>query len=192
VASTCTEEGKVTDGVRGFLGEHLALLQKGYSFSGYERNLFFRNNGDGTFTDISGVSGADSIRDGRGCVFADFDDDGDLDLFVRAMHGPAHLYYRNRVGQDAGWVRVVLEGTRSGRDAFGTIVRLKTALGVQTKVKCGGSGFVSQSDPRLLFGLGDAAAAEWIEIAWPSGARQRIAAPGALRGRTLRFLEPRE
>jgi thiol-disulfide isomerase/thioredoxin len=80
---------------------------------------------------------------------------------------------------DSGFVRIALRGTDSGRDAFGAEVRLKTSAGILTKVKAGGSGFVSQSDPRLLFGLGSDGAAEWLDVTWPSGAIQRFAGPAA-------------
>ncbi len=57
-----------------------AIFKEGFSFSGYERDMLSLNLADGTFLDISGVSGVDSLSDGRGSVFADFDNDGWLDL----------------------------------------------------------------------------------------------------------------
>ena len=155
--------------IGGFLGKHLALLKKDYSFSGYERDLVMLNRGDGRFMNISGISGADSLSDGRGSVFFDFDDDGDTDIFLRAMHGPAHFLLRNDIGQANQWLRVSLTGRKSGTDAFGAVVRVKTAFGTLTRIKSGGSGFVSQSDPRLLFGLGLARRVDWIEVTWPGG-----------------------
>ena len=163
------------------------MTTQGYSFSGYERDLVALNRGDGTFLDISGVSGADSGTDGRAAVFADFDDDGDADVFLRAMHGPAHVMLRNEIGQDRGWLRIALEGRASGRDAWGAVVRIRTANGIQTRLKSGGDGFVSQSDPRLLFGLGSAAAVDELEVVWPSGLRQRF--PGPAPNRSWRLVE---
>src|SRR5829696_9950903 len=133
------------------------MFGQGFSFSGYERDPPYLNLGGKKFTDISGVSGIDSITDGRAGVFADFDNDGDLDVFVTTIQGQAHLLFRNNVGQENNWLRVALEGsgkTAGGRDAFGAVVRVKTSQGTLTKIKSGGSGFVSQHDPRLLFGLG--------------------------------------
>ena len=131
------------------------MFDEGFSFSGYERNPLYLNRGDGRFLDVSGVSGIDSIADGRAGVFADFDNDGDLDVFVSTIQGPAHLLYRNNVGQDARVVRVALEGAPgTARDAFGAVVRIRTRDGILTRIKSGGSGFISQHDPRLLFGLG--------------------------------------
>ena len=188
MASTCSKPKDVTPGVRAFLGEHLALLKKGYSFSGHERSLVMRNKGDGTFFNFSGVSGADTIRDGRGTVFADFDRDGDTDIFLRAMHGPAHLFLRNEVGHSANWIRVRLQGTTSGSDAFGAVVRVKTSAGTLTKLKSGGSGFLSQSDPELLFGLGRDERALSVEVFWPSGKRQTQ--PGPKAGKSITVFEP--
>ena len=173
--------------IGGFMGEHLALLKKGYSFSGWERDKVWLNQKDGTFLDISGISGADSISDGRAAVFLDYDDDGDLDIFLRAMHGPAHLLFENQRGQKKNWLRVVLTGTKSGRDAFGAVVRVKSKLGAQTKVKQGGGRFMAQSDPRLLFGLDDVEKVDWIEVTWPNGAKQRI--DGGSAGSTIRIEE---
>ena len=173
-----TEEGKEADlsGIKRQLDES---LDGDFSFSGYERDQLMLNLGEGNFLDISGVSGMDSITDGRGAVFADFDNDGDLDVFLRATHGTAHLMFRNNVGNAQGFLRVALEGRESTRDAYGAVVRVKTSQGILTKVKSGGSGFLSQSDPRLLFGLGEDARAEWLEVTWPSGRQQRLDGPAA-------------
>ena len=173
-----SEEGEKADN-DSFLRRQEELFDAGFSFSGYERDLLTLNLGGGKFLEISGVSGIDSVTDGRGAVFADFDNDGDLDVFLRAMHGTAHLMFRNNVGNANGFIRIALEGRESGRDAFGAVVRVKTSRGILTKIKSGGSGFLSQSDPRLLFGMGQDAKAEWIEVAWPSGKRERFAGPAA-------------
>jgi len=156
------------------------MFGEGFSFSGYERNPLYLNRGNGEFLDVSGVSGIDSIADGRAGVFADFDNDGDLDVFVSTIQGPAHLLYRNNVGHDARMVRVTLEGAPgTARDAFGAVVRIRTRDGVLTRIKSGGSGFISQHDPRLLFGLGDNQSADAIEVTWPGGTREVFDGPFA-------------
>lgn len=169
--------------------EHMgAIFREGFSFSGYERNFLALNQGrERRYLDVSGVSGVDSITDGRGAIFADFDNDGDTDIFQVTLQRTAHYLYRNEIGQDAGFVRVELQGTASGRDAFGAEVRVKTSAGVLTKVKSGGSGFLAQHDPRLLFGLGADKAAEWVEVSWPSGVVQRLGAVAA--GSSIRVVE---
>jgi len=146
------------------------IFSQGFSFSGYERDTLFLNREGKKFMDVSGVSGIDSITDGRAAVFADFDNDGDEDVFLTTIQGPSHLLFRNNVGQDNHWLRIVLEGGKeTGRDAYGAVVRVKTSAGTLTKVKAGGSGYLSQSDPRLLFGLGQDPAAQSIEVTWPNG-----------------------
>lgn len=150
------------------------LIQGGFSLGGYQRDALFLNLGTKRYLDISGISGIDSITDGRAAIYADFDNDGDLDVFLTTIQGPSHLLFRNNVGQNRSWIRVSLQGTRSGHDAFGAIVRVKSSLGTQTKIKTGGEGYLSQHDPRLLFGLGSDTHGEWLEVIWPSGLRQRF------------------
>lgn len=166
-----------TDKEKGVLrkDQNQLIFAEGFSFSGYERDGLYLNRANGKFLDISGVSGIDSISDGRGAVFADFDNDGDLDVFLTAIQGSSHLLFRNNVGQDGHFLRVALEGKPgSGRDAFGSVVRVKTSAGILTKIKAGGSGFLSQHDPRLLFGLGNDTKAEWVEVTWPNGRAERF------------------
>ena len=151
-----------------------AIFQQGFSFSGFERDFLGLNLGGKKYLDISGVSGVDSISDGRGAVFADFDNDGDMDIFLTTLQRRAHFLFRNNVGQENHFIRICLDGTKSGRDAFGTVVRVKTSSGILTKIKSGGSGFLSQHDPRLAFGLGSDVAAEWVEVTWPGGTTERF------------------
>lgn len=190
MASTRVEKEEVAPGVGRFLGEHLAYLKQGFSFSGYERDLLCLNTRDGRFLDVSGASGADSISDGRAAAFLDYDDDGDTDIFLRAMHGPAHFLFRNEIGQRRKSVRVEILGTRSGKDAFGTVVRVKTSQGILARMKSGGCGFLAQHDPRLLFGLKDDDRAEWLEVTWPGGRKERL--PGPRAGERVRLVEPPE
>jgi len=163
------------------------IFDKGFSFSGYERDALFLNLQGKKFQDISGISGIDSITDGRAAVFADFDNDGDYDVFLTTIQGPSHLLFRNNVGQDNHWLRIMLEGGRDlGHDAYGSVVRLKTSAGTLTKIKSGGAGFLSQHDPRLLFGLGQEERAQSLEVTWASGKVESFT--GDLRAGTTLFL----
>lgn len=158
-------------GNESYQNEHMAqLFEQGLSFSGFERDCLYRARGDGTYLEISGVSGLDSITDGRGSAFADLDNDGDLDVIVVPVQEAGRLLFRNDLGQDNAFVRVSLKGTRSAKDAFGAEVRLSTPMGTLTKIKAGGSGFLSSGDPRLLFGLGgDPLESYEMAVVWPSG-----------------------
>lgn len=164
------------------------MFGQGFSFSGYERDPLYLNTGAKKFIDISGVSGIDSITDGRAGVFADFDNDGDLDVFSTTIQNEAHLLFRNNVGQDSNFLRIALEGKSAGRNAFGSVVRVKTSAGILTKIKSGGSGFISQHDPRLLFGLGKDQRAESIEVTWANGKVEKFPHQ-AIAGSTLLLKE---
>ncbi len=165
------------------------IFDKGFSFSGYERDALFLNRNGKKFQDISGVSGIDSISDGRAAVFADFDNDGDYDVFMTTIQGQSHMLFRNNVGQDNHWLRIVLEGGKDlGRDAYGSVARVKTSTGTLTKIKPGGSGFLSQSDPRLLFGLGQDDRAQSVEVTWSNGKVEKFADDGVA-GTTLLLRE---
>ena len=165
--------------------QNTLMFGQGFSFSGYERDPLYLNLGTKKFTDISGVSGIDSITDGRAGVFADFDNDGDLDVFSTTIQNQAHLLFRNNVGQDNNFLRIMLEGGKSGRNAFGSVVRVKTSAGTLTKIKSGGSGFISQHDPRLLFGLGKDTRVEWIEVTWANGTIEKFTGEAAANATVL-------
>lgn len=152
--------------------------EQGFSFSGYERDPLFINLGGKKVLDISGVSGIDSITDGRAGVFADFDNDGDTDIFMNTIQGDAHILFRNNVGNSSGWLRVSLQGDEKiGPAAWSAQVRVKTAAGILSKVKSCGEGYLSQHDARLLFGLPEDGSAEWIDVLWPGGRTQRFEGP---------------
>src|SRR5581483_9143112 len=166
--------GRRQDATKGLLvniGQH--------SLNGYERNVLFRNDGDGTFTDVAWVNGADRVEDGRGLSIFDYDRDGQPDLLIRNYRQPAVLL-RNTGGANH-WIELELVGVRSNRDAVGARVRLRTVAGWQTRVVTAGSAYLSAQSLVQHFGLGNAAAADAITIDWPSGARSEL---GTLTGNT--------
>ncbi len=184
MASKQCKPGEEQKGIERFLGEHLALLKSNLSFSGYERDLLALNLGGKGFRDLSGLSGVDSMSDGRAAVYVDYDNDGDTDIFLRAMHGRAHYLFRNEIGAENRWLRIAVAGPP------GAEVTVKTGAGLVTRLAACGAGFLAQHDPRLLFGLGADEACEWIEVRWPGGKRQRL--PGAKAGSFLRIPRPAE
>ena len=109
--------------------------------------LVLRNQGKGTFEDTTKTLGAAFNRPimGRGAAHADFDGDGDLDIVLATLAGPAYLF-RNDGGNQHNWLRVRVTGSRSNRSGLGTAVRVTSASGVQTQVVRSGSSYASQSE----------------------------------------------
>jgi len=140
-----------------------------------QADQLFRNNGDGTFTDVSGTSGPGFALKtvGRGTAFGDYDDDGDLDVFV-VCNGQPGMLLRNDGGNRNHWVGLRLIGRRSNRDGIGARVRVFSGDLVQVDEVRSGSSYLSQNDLRLFFGIGDRAHVDRIEIRWPSGIVQTL------------------
>jgi tetratricopeptide (TPR) repeat protein len=130
----------------------------------------FRNRGDGTFTEImpEPQAGLDMHIIGRGAAYADYDNDGDLDLLLTTNQGPAYVL-RNETVRNGNYLRVVTQGTQSNRDGIGARVRLHTTQRrLASMVRSGGS-YLSQSELTLTFGLRSDEAIARLEILWPSG-----------------------
>jgi hypothetical protein len=139
------------------------------SLNGNERDLLFRNNRDGTFTDTAYVNRADRVEDGRGVALFDYNLDGGMDIVLRNYRQPAQLLRNN--GAAGHWLQVKLIGTRSNRDAVGARVAV-TAGGLrQMREVHAGSAYLSGSSLVQHFGLGTATRVDAVAVAWPSGAR---------------------
>ena len=135
-----------------------------------QRNQLFRNNGDGSFLEVSGSAGYGlRLKDSsRGVTMGDYDNDGDIDVFIVNNNTYASLL-KNEAGNTGKWLNIKLKGTRSNRDAIGARVKVTSGSLCQTKEVRSGSGYLSQSDMRLNFGLGAIATVDSVEIRWPSG-----------------------
>jgi enediyne biosynthesis protein E4 len=137
--------------------------------------ILYRNLGNGRFEDVSANAGA-AIRAenlGRGCAFGDFDNDGDVDVIVNNLDGPPTLL-RNDGGNKNSWISFKCIGTRSNRSAIGTRVRVTVGDRTQIDEVMSGSGYYSQNDFRLHFGLGRAEKVDAVEIVWPSGVKESL------------------
>jgi hypothetical protein len=151
-----------------------------------QRSLLYRNLGGGRFEEVGTRAGLEKPLAGRGVAFGDFDEDGDVDVFVTHMNGKPALY-RNETRRTAHWVGLRLVGRRSSRDALGAKVELVSGDHRQIREVRSGASYLSQSDPRVFFGLGEGGRADRIRIRWPSGEVQEISSPG--RGRYLLVVE---
>jgi len=158
------------------------------SFSGNEATRLWRNDGGQRFTEMARNAGVTSRADGRGAVVFDYDNDGDLDLFL-ANQGMAPVFYRNDVGGSGHWLGLRLIGrpaVGTNRDAVGARVTVVTAAGTQIRELDGGNSYCGQSDRRLYFGLGDEMIVRTLEIRWSS---RRIQVKHNLRGNQILTIE---
>jgi enediyne biosynthesis protein E4 len=150
-------------------------------------NALLRNNGDGTFSDVTRGSGAEGLGIGSGVGAADINADGFPDLFVAnrtyyaagkqvSPQAGQNRLYVNR-GNRNNWVKVRLQGTRSNRNAYGAMIKVSSGDLVQHHETQSAHGYNSTSDPVITFGLGARTAVDSIEVRWPSGATQTIRSP---------------
>jgi hypothetical protein len=114
--------------------------------------------------------------DGRSVALADFSNTGALDAVVANQKGPV-LLYKIQVDPNNKWIEFNLTGSRSNRSAIGAEVRVFWNGQQQLQEVSGGSGFCSQNQRRLHFGLGKSAHVDRVEIRWPSGCVQTIKSP---------------
>jgi len=170
--------------------------------SGYERNRLWLQrapeNGELRFAEVAEEAGVRDLYNGRGVALLDADNDGDVDVYI-ANQGARGTFYRNLLysgpHRDAAhWLGLDLVGDPKGiTGPAGTrLASSLEAVGARVTVRCGGvaqrrdvqggTGFASQSDRRLLFGLGPCGAPDSIEIDWPSG---KIVTIGAERARGM-------
>ena len=154
----------------GHLYPQLEQLSSGQRYA--QRNLLYRNIG-GQFIEVGGAAGPGLSQEkvSRASAFGDYDNDGDVDLFVMDLNDVPSLL-RNDGGNSNAWIGLELEGVESNRDAIGASVRVGSGSFEQTREVHRGYGFQSQHDPRLLFGLGESQESPRVEIRWPSGTRQ--------------------
>lgn len=146
------------------------------SLSGYEPSRVYINRGVAGWVDVASKVGATDLYDGRAVALADLSNRGSVDVIVANQNQPA-VVYRDYPDSSNHWIAFKLVGTRSNRSAIGAEVVLEAGLLRQRRVIDGGSGFASQNDRRLHFGLGSH---EWVDrvvIYWPSGTQQVISRP---------------
>ena len=137
-----------------------------------------RNNGNGTFTDVSSEAGSyfKQKKVGRGACFADYDNDGYIDAFIVVLGGQGILIHATPPAGNAKnhWLTLRLIGTKSNRDGFGARIEAVSGELKQVVENVPQSGYLSQNDPRPHFGLGQHGEVERLTIRWPSGTLQTM------------------
>ena len=163
------------------------------SVSGDNRqtNLLFENDGKGFFKDISNSSGilATGKRIHRSAMFADYDNDGKVDMYVtvngqQVEDGKGNtifdknqgkgLLLQNRSTTENNWIKIRLKGIKSNRDGFGSLIKIKYNEMEQKQSLVSGQGYFSNHAKEIYFGLGRIGKIDTIEIKWPSGISQEF------------------
>ncbi len=170
-AEECDDFRTQSVGSQGYLARHnQQMFEDGRSFSGNERDKLWLNRGDGTFFDLSDLSGCDSPGDGRAAVACDFDNDGDVDLFVHELQRERHGLYRNELGTLYGdFVKLRLRATTGHWEGIGATITVSTEDTVAALPHSRGSGFLTSQPPEFVFGLGPDADEATVRVRWPGG-----------------------
>jgi enediyne biosynthesis protein E4 len=150
-----------------------AVAQLGEPFPYRQRNLLLRNLGqEKGFEDVTGSAGPafERAEVSRAAVFGDVNNDGGVDILVTNNNGPARLLL-NSVPERGHWLLVHVEGVRSNRSGYGSVVELFRKDGTSVKRFVRGDGsYLAANDPRVHFGLGKSSEVDRIQVRWLSGA----------------------
>lgn len=141
---------------------------------GHEDQLF-DNLGGGKFKEISNDLGSYFHEEyvGRGACLGDYDNDGDFDIYIANLNSRG-MFLRNNRGNQNNWLMINLVGTTSNRDGIGARVKITAGGKTQTAQEKSTTGYLSQNDHRMHFGISKNEFIEKIEIRWPSGKAQTI------------------
>ncbi len=146
--------------------------------------LLFENTGDGIFSDCSDSSSirAAGKRIYRSAIFADYNDDGKVDIYVvnngeksyDAKEDRTGILLKNNSTNNNHWLKIRLQGVKSNRDGYGTKIRVIAGEKTQISELVSGIGYFSSNAKELYFGLGNVQKIDLLEIKWPSGIIQRF------------------
>ena len=162
---------------RGHILDNLEILHPGTRLRYAQPDHLFQNDGKGRFTDVSESSGSWFKKKlvGRAVATADYDSDGDLDLFI-VNSGQECALLENRAEREGNWVGIRLQGTPPcSRDATGSLITLKTAAGVRRVEVRSAQSYMAAGDPRVILSLDKGTAkAPPVEVRWSDGLRERF------------------
>lgn len=159
-------------------------MEQGRSFSGRERNCGFLNVEGERFATVSAVSGLDFPDDGRAIAVVDWDQDGDLDLWVSNRNAPRLRFLRNNTSDSEHHLafQLVGNGTTTNRDAIGARVEVIAKPANEPRLirtLRAGEGFLSQSSKVVHFGLGTPNEVEKVVVHWPGGESEEFSGAAA-------------
>jgi hypothetical protein len=151
-----------------------------------QEHSLFRGLGAGKFEEVSRQAGAvlDAKSTARGACFADYDNDGKMDAFVVNLNAPGVLLH-NTTATKNHWIAIKLRGTKSNRDGIGARLEIVAGGRKQVAERTSTSGYLSQDDERVHFGLGQVAKIDSLTIKWPSGKEQVLQGPAVDRVMTV-------
>ena len=155
-----------------------------------QEHTVFRGLGNGHFADVSREAGEvlSARTTARGACFADYENNGKVGAFVVNLGGRGTLV--NNVSAGTGhWLTIALKGTKSNRDGIGAKVEVIAGDKHWTEERVAGSGYLSQNDGRLHFGIGSATVVDKVLVHWPSGREQTLEKLAT--DRTMTVEEPR-
>ena len=145
-------------------------MEGGHNWSGNERNVAFLNTRDGRFAGVSALTGFDSPADGRGMAFVDWDNDGDLDIWITQRTAPRLRFLRNDNHSSAKSLRIELQSLNGNRHGIGARVEVTDHTGqAQVRTLRAGEGYLAQSSQSLHFGLGTTGSVSSVKVRWPDG-----------------------
>ena len=137
-----------------------------------QSRLYWNRGPKEGFFDVSPVGGRYFATPyvGRGAAFADYDNDGDVDVFV-VNHGANGVLLRNDGGNRNSWLEIQLRGAKGNREGLGATIRVVIAGTAQVRQVGAQAPYLSQNAPIETFGLGTHPSADTVEVRWPSGKR---------------------
>jgi len=151
-----------------------------------EHNALYRNNGDGTFSDVTESAHADAYGIGMGVASGDVNNDGFPDIIATGRPSQRNWLFLNQ-GNDNNWIKVKAIGVEGNKSAFNVRVTVVSGDLEVTRELFSSTGYNSVDDPAMIFGLGNRDKIDSIEIVWPSGTKQHL--EGISPGQTVTIIE---